>query len=191
MIILIKDTLKKIAVGLNQNQILWGLGASLMLSYYGLVKFPNDIDIIISEKDIVKADKIISSFAKGYEIKDNSKIYNSVFFANYLVNDFEVDLIAGFSIKDNDSYFNYIFDENSITEIWNLGGTEIPLIALEDWYILYQLIPNKEYKANLIESYLLDKGNCKIELLEKNILKLNNKKIIKRSKFLVDKIKSK
>ena len=186
---MLKKVLSELAFRLNLENISWGVGASVMLNYYNLVDFPNDIDIIVSTKDSSTADKILRSCGKKNVSRD-LEIYKSDFFANYSIRGVEVDLIAGFSIKQNSSYFKYDFDKNSITKLWNLEGVKIPLTAVEDWYILYQLMPNKEEKVQLIEDYFLQQGNCRIELLQKNIIKLKNSKVLQRTKKLIDRIKS-
>jgi hypothetical protein len=38
----------------------WGVGASILLNYYGLIDKPNDIDILVDLKDIEKADIILN-----------------------------------------------------------------------------------------------------------------------------------
>ncbi|RCW40120.1 MULTISPECIES: hypothetical protein [unclassified Halanaerobium] len=186
---MLKKVLSELAVKLNKKNIRWGVGASVMLNYYGLVDSPNDIDIIVSSDDSSKADKILRSTGEK-NFSSDLEIYKSDFFANYSVNGVEVDLIAGFSIKQNSSYFKYDFDKNSITEMWNLESVEIPVAAIEDWYILYQLMPNREEKVMLIEDYFLQEGSCRVDLLQKNILKLKNDKASKRTKKLIDRLKS-
>ena len=54
------DTLSYIGDKLNKANILWGVGASILLNQFGMVDTPNDIDIFMDIKDIHKADKILS-----------------------------------------------------------------------------------------------------------------------------------
>ncbi|CEO05633.1 Uncharacterised protein [[Clostridium] sordellii] len=53
------NTLSYIGDKLNKANILWGVGASILLNQFGMVDTPNDIDIFIDIKDIHKADKIL------------------------------------------------------------------------------------------------------------------------------------
>lgn len=39
-----------------------------------------------------------------------------------------------------------------------VNGIKIPFTSLEDWYVIYQLIPNREAKVNMIEKHLLSNG---------------------------------
>lgn len=43
----------------NKEGILWAVGASIVLNYYNLIENPNDIDTLVSLKDIEKADNIL------------------------------------------------------------------------------------------------------------------------------------
>ena len=65
--------------------------------------------------------------------------------------------------------FQFPFDELSISEFININGVMLPFTALEDWYVLYQLIPNRQVKVQMIEEYLKNHG-VKKPLLLKRIL---------------------
>lgn len=58
------NTLSYIGKKLNDEGIVWGVGASILLNHYGLVDKPNDIDILVDLNDIEKADKILKSIEK-------------------------------------------------------------------------------------------------------------------------------
>lgn len=51
--------------------------------------------------------------------------------------------MSGFVVNHNTGIYNYIFDYDSITEFKVINGISIPLTSLEDWYVMYQLIPNR------------------------------------------------
>lgn len=44
---------------------------------------------------------------------------------------------------------------------------KIPLTSLEDWYVIYQLIPNRSAKVSLIEGYLRSNGIKRADLLRR------------------------
>ena len=48
-----------------------------------------------------------------------------------------------------------------------INGVSIPFTFLEDRYVIYQLIPNRELKVKMIEKYLLSNGTKKTFLLER------------------------
>lgn len=50
------------------------------------------------------------------------------------------------------------FDAASVASTHDFRAVLIPFAALEDWYVVYQLIPGKEHKALRIEEYLLQQG---------------------------------
>ncbi len=57
------------------------------------------------------------------------------------------------------------FDAVSAASTRENSGTPVPFAALEDWYVVYQLIPGKEHKALRIEEYFLQSGIQKPHLL--------------------------
>lgn len=160
------DTLSYIGEKLNEEKVIWGVGASILLNHYDLIYKPNDIDILVDLKDIEKADRILKSIGEK-KIRDNVDTYSTEYFYEYVINGFDVDVMSGLSINHNNGMFKYIFDYHSISEIKEVNGIDIPLAALEDWYVIYQLIPNRETKVNMIESYLLLNGIKRPDLLEK------------------------
>ena len=160
------NTLSYIGKKFNEERIVWGVGASILLNHYGLIDKPNDIDILVDLKDIEKADKVLKSIGEKI-VWEKTDIYSTKFFYEYLVNGFEVDVMAGLSINYDNGIFKYIFDQSSISEIKVINGVNIPLTSLEDWYVIYQLIPNREIKVSMIENYLLSNGIKKPNLLER------------------------
>lgn len=159
-------TLGYIAEKLNEGKVVWGIGASILLNYYELVDKPNDIDILVDLHYIEKADMILSCIGdkKNWE-KTNE--YSTRYFYEYVVNGIDVDVISGMRIRHVSGIFEYKFDQSSISEVKMLNGQVIPLTSLEDWYVLYQVIPNREKKAAMLEEYLLANGVKNPALLER------------------------
>jgi hypothetical protein len=160
------NTLSYIGKKFNEEGIVWGVGASILLNHYGLIDKPNDIDILVDLKDIEKADIVLKGIGEKI-VWEKTDIYSTKFFYEYLVKGFEVDVMAGLSINYDNGIFKYIFDQSSISEIKIINGVNIPLTSLEDWYVIYQLIPNREVKVSMIENYLLSNGIKKANLLER------------------------
>lgn len=162
------DTLSYIGKKLNEEKIVWGVGGSIMLNHYGIIDKPNDIDILVDLNDIEKADKIIKSIGekKDWEKEDT---YSTEHFYEYIVNDIDVDVMSGLTINYDNGIFRYIFDECSISDNKKINGVNIPLTSLEDWYVLYQLIPKREMKVRIIENYLLLNGVKRPDLLERSL----------------------
>lgn len=160
------DTLSYIGEKLNEEKIVWGVGASILLNYHRLIDKPNDIDILVDLKDIEKADKILKSIGEK-KFWEKTDTYSTQYFYEYVVNAFDIDVMAGLSINYDNGIFKYIFDQSSISDIKKINGVNIPLTSLEDWYVIYQLIPNRQAKVKMIEKYLLANGIKKPALLER------------------------
>lgn len=163
---MIFETLSYIGEKLNDNGIIWAVGASILLHHYGLIDKPNDIDILIDLNDIEKADKILKSIGEK-KVWEKSATYSTKYFYEYVVNGVDVDVMAGLNINYNNGIFEYIFDQASISEFKSINKVNIPLTSLEDWYVIYQLIPCREVKVKMIENYLLLNGIKKHNLLER------------------------
>lgn len=160
------DTLSYIGEKLNKGSVLWGVGGSILLNHYGLIDKPNDIDILVDLNDIEKADRILKSIGEK-KVWERSNTYSTKYFYEYVVNSFEVDVMAGLSINHKMGMYRYFFDNKSIFQTTKINNIHIPLTSLEDWYVIYQLMPNKEIKVRMIENYLLSNGIKKLDLLER------------------------
>lgn len=160
------DTLSYIAKKLNESKIVWGVGASLLLNHYGLIDKPNDIDILIHLDDIEKTDIILKSIGEK-KVCEKSDTYSTRYFYEYVINGVDIDVMAGLSINHNAGIYRYNFDNNSISQTTKINGIDIPLTSLEDWYVLYQVIPNRNAKVKMIENYLLSNGMNQPNLLER------------------------
>lgn len=163
------NTLSHIGNELNKANILWAVGASILLMQYKLVNNPNDIDLLIHINDIEKADKILKSMGekKTFEKTD---IYSTEYFYEYVINGFDIDVMSGLKINHYAGTYNYIFDKDSISQYINIHDINIPLTSLEDWYVLYQLIPNRGKKVKIIEDYLKSTGVNNTNLLKRSLL---------------------
>lgn len=160
------NTLSYIGERLNNEKILWGVGASILLNHHGLVENPKDIDILVDIKDIEKLDLILKSIGTK-KSREKTDTYSTEYFYEYVVNGFDVDVMAGLQINHSLGVFEYTFDESSISEFKKINRIDIPLTSLEDWYIIYQLIPGRDYKVKIIQDYLIQKGIKKPHLLER------------------------
>ena len=143
---MIFETLSYISEKLNTDGVVWAVGASILLQHYGLIEGnPNDIDILVDLKDIEKVDKILKSIGEK-KIRDKSETYSTKYFYEYVVRGIDIDVMAGLTINFNNGIFEYKFDATSISEFKKINGVNIPLSSLEDWYVIYQLIPNRRQK---------------------------------------------
>lgn len=162
------NTLSYIGKRLNEADITWAVGGSILLNKFGFIDKPKDIDIFISIDDIEKADEILKSIGEKKEWKNDST-YSTKYFYEYIVNEVDVDVMSGLAMNHSNGTFRYIFDKNSISDFKIINGVNIPFTSLEDWYVIYQLIPNREVKVEMIEKYILLKGIRQSFLLERSL----------------------
>ncbi|BEP28150.1 nucleotidyltransferase family protein [Helicovermis profundi] len=178
-------TLSIIADKLNEANITWAIGSSMVLCIHGLVDKPNDIDIIISLDDIEKADIILKSL--GTKSKwEKSASYSSRYFYEYVINGIDIDVISGLRINLEKEVFEYNFDKSSITKSHIINGISIPMTSLEEWYLLYQLMKNREAKVAMIEKYLSINKSQHISILKKMLEQNIPENIKKRVLKLID-----
>lgn len=154
---MMNEVLKKISLEFSEADIKWAVGASMMLYFHGLLDDPQDIDIIVTTDKVEEADEILSGLGSRYKNYDTAD-YSTRFFHEYSVDGYDIDLMAGFRINLTKMIYEYPFCENSAIESYDLDGTNIPLCPVEDWYLLYQLMINRENKISITEEYLKRNG---------------------------------
>lgn len=150
-----ENILTNIAKRLNDEGVLWCVGASVLLYNYDLVDNPTDIDIVVAIDDIHRADKVLASMGEKLP-ESESSLYATDFFNEYIIDGVNIDVMAGLKIRidEGKSVFEYPFDNRSVANTEVLNGVDVPYASLEDWYILYQLMPKREAKVAMIENYL-------------------------------------
>lgn len=164
----IQEALIYIGEKLNDEKIIWGLGGSLLLSQYDLAENPRDIDILVAIEDVGRADAILKKLGSKTDFTPSS-LYETDYFYEYVINGCDVDLMAGLSIKHEAGIFDYLFDAQCISRLIDMKGISIPLSSLEDWYVLYQMMKNKEAKIKAIEDYLLSADSIRMDLLQRSL----------------------
>lgn len=177
-----EKVLSKIGEKINEENILWGVGASVLLHYNNIVEYPNDIDIIVTEEDTEKLHKILCELGT-YMPLPYKKPFHTKYFHHYIVDGTEIDVMGGFAIEHESGIYTMPFDNSSIVEQINIGGISISFTSLEDWYVLYMLIPGRDKKVKMIEDYLIQNGMKNPSLLKRTLkeplpeyikLKVNN-----------------
>lgn len=158
-------TLSSIGDRINNKNIPWGVGGSLLLNFYKLIDKPNDIDILVNEKSANKLNEMMTTIGKPKKAI-HSNPFRTTYFSKYGIKDINIDIMGGFAIQHNEGVYILSFQQESIVAHKKINGVDIPLCSLEDWYILYWLIPNKQEKAILIENYLKTNGVKYPRLLE-------------------------
>lgn len=162
------DIVLSLAKHLNENDVHWGIGGSYLLKSYGILEEVHDLDIIISDLDIVKAIKIMDQIAIRTEspIKQEYKTKN---FFVYSYRGLSIDVMSNFRIAHEKGVYEFLFDDQSIVHSKNIDGIILPFTSLEDWLVAYKLMLGRSSKVQMIEDYLKTKGIENRALLERNL----------------------
>lgn len=160
------NTLSYIAGVINNNRISWAVGGSVLLYLSGFDVNPNDIDILVDEKDAKRLSSALTAIGEQRNMEPKEPFLTRHFY-HYIVKDTEVDVMGGYITKHCSGKYELEFDSNSIVGHRVIDGVSIPLSSLEDWFVLYQFIPYKKGKADLIEKYLKKNGVKNRFLLER------------------------
>lgn len=142
------NTLAKIARQLNDANIVWALGASMMLYLRGIVEEAHDIDIMVAESDAEAARREMDGLGQ-LQPKTASGQYLTHTFLEYVVDGVDVDVISGFVIVKDGTAHEMPFDGSHIDQRETLLGVEIPLQSLADWQQYYELM-GRSAKARMI-----------------------------------------
>ncbi len=172
---------------LYESDIRWAVGGSNVLAHYGLIQSPRDIDLLIDINDVDKTSRLIEESASSLDAESYPPFKTEVF-KRYLMDETEIDFMAGFAIVHEKGIYRYHLNEESITNRVLLEGYPLPLSSIEDWFILYQLIPNKGEKADLIEFYWKENGIRHPSILRKALEQPLPDRIIERTMHLLNEV---
>ncbi|MCX6084553.1 MAG: hypothetical protein NT102_06275 [Caldiserica bacterium] len=161
------DALVEIGRALNQAGAHWGVGASVLLYYHCLVEKPHDIDIMIAEADADMVAAVLDGIGSETPGDPGRSLYSTTRFLEYLVDGTEVDIMAGFAIKHIGGTYVLPFDDWLVATTRTESGVTIQFMSLEDWYVIYQLIPGREAKVKLIEERLQSCGLVDLSVLDR------------------------
>ena len=131
----IEKTLTLIASVLNEYNINWGLGGSLLLYIHGIETTVADIDIVIDESDIYKVEKIVKKYDHIEKLK--SSIYLTERFYSITIDGIDIDLMLGFKIQTSNGIYSYPKGSKLVYETVLLNNTNINLCSLDDWLQAY------------------------------------------------------
>ncbi|MDD3123462.1 MAG: hypothetical protein PHC62_08135 [Candidatus Izemoplasmatales bacterium] len=139
---------------LNEANIKYGIGGSLLLYSYGLVSTCNDIDILFNDKDY-EAVKNLFVCDIYYEKQSEHPLYKTSHMIELKINGIEIDMMFDFKIAFDE--YSYVY--KLLTNKRLINGVIFDFSLLEDWYLIYQLISGREEKVKLIEDYFLTSKN--------------------------------
>ncbi len=154
----------QIASAFTEAGITWGVGGSRLLLAHKIVDSARDLDLLVSMRSAERALRLMRELGVG-EASHARAPFCSRHFSQHRLSGVDVDLIAGYRIEHLQGVYEQMFDTDSISGTVSLGDLEIPLSSLEDWYVTYQLYPQKAQRAELIESHFQKSGLARPDLL--------------------------
>lgn len=159
-------TLQIIAHSLNSHDLCWAVGGSLLLNHHGIGAPARDIDLLVALEDIEAVVALLSELGEKIPWEANPQ-YRTRHFHEFLIGGIEVDVMAGMRIRTEAGEYAYDFNAASVMPPTVTEPSPIPYCALEDWYVLYQLIPGREEKVRMIEDTLISRGIQQPGLLDR------------------------
>lgn len=146
--------LSKIAKELNDNNITWAIGASLLLYIKGISSEFNDIDIMVAESDF-QALKIILLSLGELQPKNPNIQYKTKQFLEFKVDDVDIDVMAGFVIVNKGRNFYFPLDKDDIIDYTEINGVKIPLQSVKEWRNYYELM-GRTKKVKMIDDKFVE-----------------------------------
>ena len=147
--------LKRIAHRLNEAQVEWCLGASMMLYFKEIVSEFHDIDLMISVDDVEVVESILSEMGTLCPSDQvPNPMYQTKCFMEYVIDAIDVDVMAGFAIVREGEVYDCSLCTDQITDQLMLEDEVIPMQSPRLWCTYYRLM-GRNAKADLIEKALM------------------------------------
>ena len=142
------EILSKLAASFNEQGITWAVGASLLLYFKGYVDTFHDLDIMVTEKDSLLMDKILSEIG---ELRISEKgNFATKYFREYVIESVDLDMIGGFAIVRDGEVINCDLDKSQIIGFVDVHGQSIPLHSVSLWRKYYALM-GRDKRVELID----------------------------------------
>ncbi|WP_142412856.1 nucleotidyltransferase domain-containing protein [Hathewaya massiliensis] len=141
--------LSKIGKQLNDNNITWAIGASLLLYIKGISSEFHDIDIMVAESDVEALKNILLHLGE-LQPKTTNIQYKSKEFLEFKVEDVDIDVMAGFVIVNKGRDFYFPLHKGDIMDYEEINGVKIPLQSVKEWRNYYELMGRTE-KVKMID----------------------------------------
>ena len=140
--------LAKLAAEFNKNNLLWAVGASLLLCLRGYVEDFHDLDLCVCAEDAEQAEQILLSFGSPQPTERGN--YATKHFRKFIVDGVEVDLIGGFAIVSEGEVYDCELKETQLAGEATVYGQKIPLHSIPLWRRYYALM-GRQQKVELID----------------------------------------
>jgi len=163
-----RAALETVARAFNGAGLHWAVGGSLMLYLRGAAGEFRDIDLVVSTADAERAEAILDSIARRLDApppEEKARVFRSACFGQFSLDGVDIDLMAGLIVRAEGVGFPDPFDALGPDGFSDAAGEPVPLAAMEDWYVLYALMPGRMEKARKIEAWWGSAGRLDAERL--------------------------
>ncbi|MDD2957562.1 MAG: hypothetical protein PHR92_03440 [Lachnospiraceae bacterium] len=141
--------LSGIANVLNKNNVIWAVGASMLLYFKGKTDVFHDIDIMVYEDDVSKLKELLLPMGILAPPNPNTQ-YKTRHFLEFTIDGVDVDVMAGFVIVKDEREYDCSLMPEQIAETLKINGETIPLQAVADWRRYYELM-GRASKVEMID----------------------------------------
>lgn len=124
---------------LNQRNITWALGASMLLCLKGITDVCHDIDLMIAEEDAESVKEVLMSFG-SLKPPNPAAQYKTKCFLEFVAEGIDIDVIAGFTIVNGGKEYYFPLEKGSIHDYKEINGVPIPLQSVREWRKYYELM---------------------------------------------------
>ena len=146
--------LGRVARALNAAQIVWAVGATALLYLLEIEAEPERIELMVEIADFEPARATLRAVGGGSQPAPALNAACAVALRDVLrVDEVDFDLICDLTIRRKEGTYRYLFDQSRVAARLRLEDTLVPLTPLEDWYVLYQLIPGRAKLVTQISRY--------------------------------------
>lgn len=151
--LIIKSALINISSLLNEKNINWALGGSLLLYLYEIDTSVADIDIVVDEVDKEKVKELIKCYFHIEKAK--SDLYLTERFYTLTIDNVDIDLMVGFKIKTINGVYSFPSGSKLSDKSIIIDDTVIYLSSLKDWLEAYIAMGRKNKVDLIIKSKLV------------------------------------
>ena len=130
------EVLARLAADLNENDVLWAVGASAMLFLRGIVQDFHDIDLLVCEEEVEVAKEILLRHGTLLPTKPDDK-FGSRHFLQFEVDGVDIDLIAGFVVNAEDGQHICPLEVEDVDGCVDVFDQAVALHSLRCWYRYY------------------------------------------------------
>lgn len=142
------SVLSELAAEFHRQNLLWAVGASLLLYLKGYVEDFHDIDLMVAHGDAEKMETILKS--RGSLQPSTRGSFATKHFREFLIHGVDVDMLGGFAIVRDGKVYDCDLKPWQISDYTEVNGQKIPLQSVELWREYY-LLMGREKKVEIID----------------------------------------